>query len=148
VRARFYSVTEPAVSPTRNSFRLARGLRVVMSLGCPLLGAGQLWIAWTKWQDRLAGRGWQDDWHFALMLAVLAGLALLFAAGLALAWRLRIDLREDGFELRGLLRTRAVLQDNRRPYVGHTAERRVHFGRPSASSALFAGRGTAHRFRS
>jgi hypothetical protein len=79
-----------------------------MSLGCPLLAGGQLWIAWKLWQDRLAGRGWENDLLFALMLATLAGLVLLFLAALVLAWRARIDLREDGFELRGLLRTRSI----------------------------------------
>jgi hypothetical protein len=145
-------VTEPAVSPTRNSFRLARGLRVVMSLGCPLLGAGQLWIAWTLWQDRLAGRGWQDDGHFALMLAALAGLVLLFAAGLVLAWRLRIDLREDGFELRGLLRTRAIPWSKVEGYRWHNGQMNAyladdelplllgHFERRDALYAAFAAR--------
>jgi len=90
------------------SFRIARGLRVVMSIGCPLLAAGQLGIAWKLWQDRLAGRGWDNDLLFGLMLAALAGLVLLFAAGLALVWRARIDLRDDGFDLTGLFRTRTI----------------------------------------
>jgi len=90
------------------SFRIARGLRVVMAIGCPLLAAGQLGIAWKLWQDRLAGRGWDNDLLFGLMLATLAGLVVLFVAGLVLVWRARIDLRDDGFDLRGLLRTRTI----------------------------------------
>ena len=90
------------------SFRIARGLRIAMSVACPLLAAGQAGIAWKLWQDRLAGRGWDNDLLFGLMLAVLAGLVLLFAAGLVLVWRARIDLRDDGFDLRGLLRARTI----------------------------------------
>ena len=134
------------------SFRLARGLRIVMSIGCPALAAGQFVIAWKLWQARLAGRGWDNDLLFGLMLAALAGLVLVFVAGLFLAWRARVELRDDGFDLRGLLRTRRI------PWTGVEGYRRLngqmnvyladdqwplnlaHFERRAALEAWFAAR--------
>jgi hypothetical protein len=93
---------------SRESFRIAKGLRVGLAAACPLLAAGAAWFAWTLFQDRLGGRAADNPWLFALLLAALAGALVFLGALLVLAWRARIDLREDGFDLRGLLRTRTV----------------------------------------
>jgi hypothetical protein len=91
-----------------NRFRIAPGLRRVVTIGAPLIAAGHALLAWNLVQDRLAGRGWQSDAPFALMLATLAGIVLLFTAALVFIWRMRIELRADGFELRGLFGTRSI----------------------------------------
>lgn len=123
-----------------------------MSLGCPFLGGGQLWIGWTMWQDRLAGRGWENDLLFALMLVTLAGLVLLFLAALVLVWRARIDLREEGFDLRGLWRTRTLPWSKVEGYRWHRGQMSAyladdewplllsHFERRHALEAWFAAR--------
>lgn len=58
--------------------------------------------------DYRAGRGWENAWLLAFILATLAGLVLLALAGLVMAWRSRIVLTADQMTLRGLLRTRSI----------------------------------------
>lgn len=58
--------------------------------------------------DYRAGKGWENAWLLAFILATLAGLVLLALAGLVMAWRSRIVLTAEQMMLRGLLRTRSI----------------------------------------
>jgi hypothetical protein len=92
----------------RASLRAARGLKWAMALGAPAFSALMGWIAWEIVRDRLAGRGWENVWVFAFVLATLAGLALLFLTGLLLVFRGWLEVGEEGLALRGVFRTRAI----------------------------------------
>lgn len=93
---------------SRDSFRASQGVRWVLTVACPLLAALAAWLAWMVFQERLGGRATDNPWLFALLAAALVGALLVLAAGAGLAWRARLGLDEEGFELRGLLRTRRI----------------------------------------
>ncbi len=67
-----------------------------------------MWLAWTLFQQRLGGRVSENPWLFALFAAALLGVLVFLAAMAVLAWRAQLELGEEGFHLRGLVRTRWV----------------------------------------
>lgn len=101
-------MSETSGLPAASSFRIARGLKWLMALAAPVPAAAFAWLAWDMAQDRLAGRGWENAWLFALMLATLAALDVLFAAGLILVFRAKLEVSDEGLVLRGLFRTRTI----------------------------------------
>jgi Bacterial PH domain len=99
---------ERSAPPAQAGFRIARWLKWTGSLVAPVFAAGLGWLIWQTARERQAGQGWENVWLFAFVVATLAGLALLFLAGLAEIFRARLELRAEGLLLRSLLRTRTV----------------------------------------
>ena len=79
-----------------------------MGIAAPALAALFAWLGNDIVQEHLAGRGWQNPWGLAFVLAVLAGLVLLFLASVVHLLRARLTVDEEGIEVRGLLRTRRI----------------------------------------
>lgn len=98
---------EQPAPPAPSTFVAARWVRWTAVL-FPLLGALFGWLGWEIVRERLAGARWQNVWLFAFILATLAGLVLLFLAGLAWALRARLTIDRQGVVVRGLWRTRAI----------------------------------------
>ena len=79
-----------------------------MGIAAPLLAAVFAWLGYDIVQEHLAGRGWQNPWGLALVLATLAGLVLSFLGSVAHLARARLTVGEEGIEVRGIFRTRAM----------------------------------------
>ena len=92
----------------QRSFRVARGLMWSMGIAAPLLAAAFAWLGYDIVQEHLAGRGWQNPWGLALVLATLAGLVVLFLWSVVHLARARLTVSEEGIEVRGIFRTRAI----------------------------------------
>ena len=90
------------------TFRPARWLWWTMGIAAPAFAAGFAWLAYDIAQERLAGRGWQDAWAPAIVIATLCGLVLLFLSGFAHVLRAKLTVGEEGVTVRGILRTRAI----------------------------------------
>ena len=79
-----------------------------MGIAAPLLAAAFAWLGYDIVQEHLAGRGWQNPWGLALVLATLAGLVVLFLWSVAHLARARLTVSEEGIEVRGIFRTRTI----------------------------------------
>jgi len=97
--------------PAQSSFVAARWLKWMFALLAPVFAAGFGWGAWEIVQDRLAGKGWDNLWLLAFILATLLGLALLFVFALAWTLRAHLTLNPQGIVLRGIFGTRELPWD-------------------------------------
>jgi hypothetical protein len=79
-----------------------------MGIAAPLLAAAFAWLGYDIAREHLAGRGWQNPWGLALVLATLAGLVVLFLWSVVHLARARLTVGEEGIEVRGIFRTRAI----------------------------------------
>ena len=111
---------------TPSTFRIARWLRWTMGIAAPALAALFAWLGVDIVQAHLAGRGWQNPWGLALVLAVLAGLVLLMLASVVHLLRARLTVDEEGIEVRGLLRTRRIPWEEFEGYRWIRGQMNVH----------------------
>lgn len=105
------SASTDGAFPAQSTFAAARWLKWMFALLAPVFAAGFGWGAWEIVQDRLAGKGWDNLWLLAFILATLAGLVLLFVFALAWTLRARLALDRQGIVLRGIFRTRRLPWD-------------------------------------
>jgi hypothetical protein len=79
-----------------------------MGIAAPALAAGIAWLGYDIVQQRLAGRGWENVWLLAIVIATLCGLVLLFLTSFAHVLRGKLTVGEEGIEMRGIFRTRTI----------------------------------------
>ena len=63
---------EEFVLPDESTFIVTRWVRWLIAVVAPVFAAMLAWLIWEIVQERLAGKGWDNVWLFAFILATLA----------------------------------------------------------------------------
>jgi len=102
---------EEFVLPDESTFAVTRWVRWLIAVVAPVFAAMLVWLIREIVQDRLAGKGYDNVWLFAFILATLAILLFLMLYGLAFIVRGRLTINHQGVILRGVFGARSIPWD-------------------------------------
>src|SRR2546426_6408138 len=102
---------EEFVLPDESTFALTRWVRWLIAVVAPVFAGMLAWLMREIVQERLAGKGWDNVWLFAFILATLAILVFLNLYGLAFIVRGRLTINHQGVILRGVFGARSIPWD-------------------------------------